>query len=117
MQEANRHLRPDQARHLTTHGVNRNEDGTYSWKFDNYVRASSPFDIGMEEDQALWERITCPAWLIRGADSWAKDPKDIGIDTYFKTAEFVTVENAGHWVHHDQLDTFLRLTREFLARG
>ena len=28
MQEANRHLRPDQVRHLTTHGVNRNEDGT-----------------------------------------------------------------------------------------
>ena len=117
MQEANGHLRPDQARHLTTHGVNRNENGTYSWKFDNYVRAFAPFDISMEEDQALWQRITCPALLIRGADSWAKDPKDIGIATCFKTAEFATVENAGHWVHHDQLDEFLRLTREFLARG
>ncbi len=28
-----------QARHLTIHGVNQNEDGTYSWKFDNYIRA------------------------------------------------------------------------------
>ena len=35
MQEANQHLSPEQARHLTQHGVNQNEDGTYSWKFDN----------------------------------------------------------------------------------
>ena len=39
MQEENPHLSPEQARHLTQHGVNQNEDGTYSWKFDNYVRA------------------------------------------------------------------------------
>jgi hypothetical protein len=42
MQEADRHLSPDQARHLTQYGVNQNEDGTYSWKFDNYVRADPP---------------------------------------------------------------------------
>jgi pimeloyl-ACP methyl ester carboxylesterase len=38
MQEANPHLSEEQARHLTQHGVNQNEDGTYSWKFDQYVR-------------------------------------------------------------------------------
>src|SRR5579875_567488 len=35
MQSENRHLSPTQARHLTVHGVSQNEDGTYSWKFDN----------------------------------------------------------------------------------
>ena len=39
MQEANPHLTPDQARHLTVHGVNQNEDGTYSWKYDNYAHS------------------------------------------------------------------------------
>ena len=39
MQEENPHLSAEQARHLTAQGVNQNEDGTYSWKFDNYVRA------------------------------------------------------------------------------
>jgi len=24
-------------------------------------------------------------------------------------------EDAGHWVHHDQLQAFLKLTRDFLA--
>ena len=42
MQEENKHLSPEQARHLTQHGVNQNEDGTYSWKFDNYVRSGRP---------------------------------------------------------------------------
>lgn len=115
MQEANKHLREDQARHLTMHGVNQNEDGTYSWKFDNYVRAFTPFGIDAAETRTLWERITCPTLLIRGADSWAKDPYELGIPDHFHTAEFVTVENAGHWVHHDQLDQFLTLVREFLA--
>jgi pimeloyl-ACP methyl ester carboxylesterase len=31
MQEENKHLTPEQARHLTQYGVNQNEDGTYSW--------------------------------------------------------------------------------------
>ena len=38
MQTENPHLSEEQARHLTIHGGNQNEDGTFSWKFDNYVR-------------------------------------------------------------------------------
>ena len=114
MQDANKHLRPDQARHLTMHGINQNEDGTYSWKFDNYVRAFTPFGIDEAETQSLWNRITCPTLLIRGADSWAKDPLELGIPDHFRNADFVTVEGAGHWVHHDRLDDFLKLVRDFL---
>jgi len=49
MREANKHLSPEQARHLTQHGVNQNEDGTYSWKFDNYVRSWPPTDMATAE--------------------------------------------------------------------
>ena len=45
MQEQNGHLTPEHARHLTQHGVNQNEDGTYSWKFDNYVRSWPAYDM------------------------------------------------------------------------
>jgi len=38
MKEENAHLDDAQARHLTLHGAVQNEDGTYSWKFDNFVR-------------------------------------------------------------------------------
>jgi hypothetical protein len=29
----------------------------------------------------------------------------------------VKVDQAGHWLHHDQLDIFLRETKKFLAEG
>jgi pimeloyl-ACP methyl ester carboxylesterase len=115
MHEENPHLSPEQARHLTIHGVNRNEDGTYSWKFDNYVRADRPTGMDVEETYALWSRIECPTLLIRGGESWASDPSLDGRATHFRNARVENVAGAGHWVHHDRLDVFLDLVRPFLA--
>jgi pimeloyl-ACP methyl ester carboxylesterase len=116
MQEENPHLTAERARHLTEHGVNQNEDGTYSWKFDNYVRAFPPYDMPARDIVTLWERITAPTMLLWGKESkWASDPTEDGRAAYFKKARVVGVERAGHWLHHDRLDEFLRLLREFLA--
>jgi pimeloyl-ACP methyl ester carboxylesterase len=115
MQEANSHLSPEQARHLTQHGVNQNEDGTYSWKFDNYVRSDRPYGMTQDETQALWQRIACPTLLVYGKESWASNPEDDGRIKHFKNARVVSFDHAGHWVHHDRLDGFLDLLREFLA--
>ena len=114
MQTENPHLTPARARHLTVHGVNQNEDGTYSWKFDNYVRAFSPHGFAVKATQAAWERISCPTLLVRGTESWASDPAEDGRAAHFRHAQVVNVEGAGHWVHHDQLDVFLKLVRKFL---
>jgi pimeloyl-ACP methyl ester carboxylesterase len=115
MQEENKHLSPAQARHLTQHGVNQNEDGTYIWKFDNYVRSWPPYDMPAEEVEALWRRITCPTLLVYGKESWASNPVNDGRISHFKNAEVVSFERAGHWVHHDKLEDFMALTRRFLA--
>ena len=115
MQQANPHLTADQARHLTIHGSNQNEDGTYSWKFDNYMRAWSPVGLSARQTFGLYRRVACPTLLIRGTESWASDPRQDGRLGYFRDARSVAVENAGHWVHHDQLDHFLALVRDFLA--
>ena len=115
MQEANPHLTSEQARHLTIHGVNQNEDGTYSWKFDNYIRATPPFTMGVEAAAELWAAIDCPTLLVHGTDSWAVDPRTDGRADHFRDVRVEEFENAGHWVHHDQLDGFLKLVREFLA--
>ncbi|HEU5195809.1 MAG TPA: alpha/beta hydrolase [Methylomirabilota bacterium] len=116
MQEENPHLTAERARHLTEHGVNQNEDGTYSWKFDNYVRAFPPYDMPARDIVALWGRISAPTLLLWGKESkWASDPTEDGRAAYFKKARVVGVERAGHWLHHDRLDEFLRLLRAFLA--
>jgi len=115
MQEENKHLSPEQARHLTQHGVNQNEDGTYSWKFDNYVRSWPPYDMRTRDVEALWGRIACPTLLVYGKESWASNPAADGRAAHFKRAEVVTLDGAGHWVHHDRLDAFMALVRRFLA--
>lgn len=114
MHEANDHLSTEQAWHLTVHGVNQNEDGTYSWKFDNYVRVDRPFGLSPDEIRAFWQNIHCPTLLVRGTESWASDPSKDGRAENFKNARVENIERAGHWVHHDRLDAFMPMTREFL---
>jgi pimeloyl-ACP methyl ester carboxylesterase len=115
MQEENPHLTADQARHLTVHGVNQNEDGTYSWKFDNYVRAFPPYDMRLRDIQLLWSRIACPTLLLYGKESRAGNPDEDGRASLFRHAKAIGVDGAGHWLHHDRLDVFLQTVRDFLA--
>jgi pimeloyl-ACP methyl ester carboxylesterase len=114
MREANAHLAPEQARHLTLHGANQNEDGTYSWKFDAAVRVNAPVEMPQEDLERLWSRIACPTLLIYGQESWASNPEQDGRLRHFRTAKVASVAGAGHWVHHDRLDHFLALLRDFL---
>ena len=115
MQEANPHLSMERARYLTAHGVNQNEDGSYSWKFDNYVRAFSPYAFNEAEMHELWGAIQCPTLLIRGTESWAGDPVEDGRAAHFKDVRVEHIEGAGHWVHHDQLERFIEVVQAFLA--
>lgn len=115
MQEENKHLSPEQALHLTQHGVNQNEDGTYSWKFDNYVRAWPPYDMPQADAEQLWAQIACPTLLVYGKESWASNPLDDGRARHFKNARVVSFDGAGHWVHHDRLEAFLDVVTPFLT--
>ena len=114
MQAENRHLTPEQARYLTVHGVSQNEDGSYSWKFDNYVRSFSPVDLTAEDSARLWANIRCPTLLVYGRESWASNPEEDGRIGHFANARVSAYERAGHWVHHDRLEAFVAETREFL---
>ena len=116
MQEENPHLSAEKARHLTIHGSNQNEDGTYSWKFDNYVRMFFPIGLTPRQSNEIHARIECPTLLIRGTESWASDPEKDGRAQRFKNVRVANIEGAGHWVHHDQLDEFLTVVQAFLAQ-
>jgi pimeloyl-ACP methyl ester carboxylesterase len=115
MQKANPHLAPEQARHLTVHGSNQNEDGTYSWKFDNYTHARLPYDIPAEDIESLWQRVECPVLFVNSKQGF---PGRIGQDDtlrHFKHGRVVDVDNAGHWTHHDQLEAFMAEVEAFLS--
>ncbi|HZG32863.1 alpha/beta hydrolase [Sphingopyxis sp. YF1] len=110
----NSYLTPEQARHLTTHGINRNEDGSWSWKFDNYLNIWTIFDMPQDELHKLWSSITCPTLLLYGADSWASNPEKDGRIRHFSNAQVIEFENAGHWLHHDQFERFMSTLENFL---
>ena len=114
MQEANKHLSDAVARHLTEHAVNQNEDGTFCWKFDPYVRVWAPNDMSREEIAALWSRIECPTLLVYGKESWATNPAEDGRLQLFRSARVLAVDGAGHWVHHDRVGTFVDAARTYL---
>ncbi len=114
MKEANKHLSDEQARHLTIHGVSQNEDGTYSWKFDPYMRVFGPLDVAESDVEALWAGIECPTLLMYGAESWASNPEKDGRAKHFKHARVMTFQNAAHWLHHDQFEKFIAELRAFL---
>ncbi len=114
MIDENAYLTRDQARHLTIHGVTRNEDGTYSWKFDPHLNVWPVEDIADEFLRDTWAAITCPALLLYGSDSWASNPEKDGRIEHFNTARVVEFEKAGHWLHHDQFDRFIETVQDFL---
>ncbi len=115
MREENTHLSAEQARHLTVHGAAQNEDGTYSWKFDNAVRLGGPAGLPVADQRRIWSCIACPVLLVRGTESWASDPVADGRIAHFKDARLANIERAGHWSHHDQIDVFMKHVDAFLA--
>ena len=114
MKEENAFLTDEQARHLTIHGASRNEDGTWSWKFDPYLNVWPFEDTPQELTEELWRAITCPMLLLYGENSWASNPELDGRMKNFRDARVVEFENAGHWLHHDQFDRFMAEIKAFL---
>ena len=115
MKEANPHLSDEVARHLTLHGTNWNADGSLIWKFDNYARAFAPYGHNVDDVREILGKVSSPALLFSGMESWAGDPEADGRARAIKNYRLVRVPNAGHWVHHDQLEVFLSETKRFLA--
>jgi len=115
MRAHNKRLPGELVHHLATHGVRRNEDGTYSWKFDPYQRAMAPHRLSADDHVALWSRIACPTLLLQAEESFLESSRTAGLAGYFPQARIETISGAGHWLHHDKPDDVLRAIRIFLG--
>lgn len=115
MREQNGHLSPELARHLTSRGLRRNEDGSWTWKFDNRFYLIAHDRATEEELKELWRAVACPTLLIYGAESWASNPATDGRAAYFQDVRVELLENAGHWPHHDRAEAVLPMIRDFVG--
>ena len=69
----------------------------------------------LREAHSLWARIRCPTLLIRGTEGMSGDYEKDGRADVFQNARVESVEEAGHWVHHDQLEVVIELLDQFLG--
>jgi len=114
MKEANPHLSDEVARHLTLHGTNWEADGSLVWKFDNYARIFPPYGHRIEDCVELYRQITCPVLFFWGLESFFPVPENDRRTKAIANSRIIRVPNAGHWLHHDQLDLFLKEAAAFL---
>lgn len=93
------------------------EDGSVDWRFSKNAILES---VKMGRITNRWhelESITAPSLLIRGERS-----KDLTKEIYTKMLEKnshlegVEIPDAGHWVHFDQPNEFVRVIDEFLTK-
>ena len=113
MHEANPNLTEETARHLAFHGIRKNRDETYSWKYDYYTRGHD-FSLGHEESVEIWKQISCPVLVVNAKNGL---PHRIGHkDTlrYFDRVRLEILDDAGHWIYHDQLTQMRKLIKDFI---
>ena len=115
MKAAFQHLPDDLIHHLTKTGIKTHADGTVSWAYDPAGMGRSPSDIAHADFVHLWSQISCPTWLVYGADSWASNPAEDGRVEPFQDATVTLIKQAGHWLHHDQFDDFMSQLERFLG--
>lgn len=115
MRAHNARLPAELAHHLATHGVRRNEDGTFSWKFDPCQRAMAPHRLTADDHVSLWSRITCPTLLLQAEESFLESAKTKGLESHFPQARAKVIAGAGHWLQHDKPDEVLAEIRDLLG--
>jgi esterase len=94
--------------------LGRNSDGGFFWKInlrgiaENYSRLRGPVSAPVP--------FTGPALFIRGGKSNYINPEDEPlIRELFPRSEIQTIPDAGHWIHADQPEEFLKYVLKFLA--
>jgi pimeloyl-ACP methyl ester carboxylesterase len=92
----------------------REGEGGFRWRIDleaithNYMELAKPIEPKFP--------FTKPACFIRGGRSdYLAESDFLLIENMFPRASFVTIPHAGHWVHVDAAEEFLKTLTDFLA--
>lgn len=107
---------PDSAvRRFLLKNVKRDASGAFYWQLNlaaierNYERLNEAISHQRSSEK--------PALLVRGQRSdYVRDEDLASIHELFPRSEFCEIPSAGHWVHVDAPEPFLRNVREFLKR-
>ncbi len=106
-----------QLRQFLLKNVQRGDDGKFQWQINVPVLQRELTEI-MDGFSTLKETKTykgSSVLVIRGEKStYFLDEDTMALNTYFPGSQIVTIPNAGHWVHAEQPDLFLKTVLYFL---
>lgn len=99
--------------------LKRDVNGNYSWLLNvRTLRNELPAILeGLDPDEFQDRQMTSfPVLFIKGENSEYIGPKDErDILKIFPYAGIQTIEGAGHWVHAEKRDQFLKIVSDFLS--
>ena len=98
--------------HLARFSV-RETDGGFTWKFDHRTRSRPPLDSDGRDFDAMLGSIQCPVLLFYGDKSFVPLPQSWRLGL-LSNATLKRYQDAGHWLHHQQLERFCADTLSFL---
>ncbi len=108
---------PELLRHSLRHTVREMADGTFQWRADRRqsVKVEEIVDA-LEAMRALLPRITCPALVVRGAESRVFSQEGmLRFARELPNGAHVTIPNAGHTVQGDNPKALIDALDNFLA--
>lgn len=114
MKEANSRL-PDAILPGLAQYASKPVDGGFIWKYDHWVNSRTSMELRRSELPSFWEAVTCPVLLLLGSESHSRRRQHPSPERHLRSARTVEIPGAGHWIHHDQPEAFLREVRPFLA--
>jgi pimeloyl-ACP methyl ester carboxylesterase len=88
--------------------LGRNDQGAFEWKLNASSLLENLWEItsGIADEKETGDPVTgFSVTFLKGENSEYINPEDFGkIMRLFPAAEFITIKNAGHWLHADSPD-------------
>jgi esterase len=110
---------PQILRRSLMHNLRRQQDGTWSWKYDRSRFQRLDQDTHLAERRRLADnlaKVTCPALVVRGAESDVFHQDDAErLAKNFPDGRQITIAQAGHTVQGDNPRDLVAALREFLG--
>lgn len=108
-----KHISDLGTRQFLQKNLQRKKEGGYQWKMNLDAITNHYEDILADVTKS--ETYEGPTLFINGGKSnYIKDSDHTEILKRFPNAQFVTIENAGHWIHVDTFDELLSVVENFL---
>jgi pimeloyl-ACP methyl ester carboxylesterase len=121
LQKNNPRLARERAEFLARHWGRELPDGRVLLRGDPAHKIVNPLLYRYEEARACWSQVAAPVLWVDAAESETLKRIGLSPEQYaerraaFRSLRYVTVQGAGHMLHHDQPAQVARIIEEFLG--